>query len=303
MRGLGAKAVVARSHYDAALDALASEDDALRNKVEEWHLAAKATGGYVSLQPGGAARPAGAYVSENLNHEAHLPEQEFTRLLQALAQGGASGPGDALARHYSKTCQALVLTGGDADRPPDAVLFRLITPSRLDRIKDEFGGFGLSHREWWRAFSGWTTPKVRQLLSEIFLSGPREELPRHCFAAVFVRGSRSIQVENDGDLIRLHDRLGLDWAIVASWRTGGRRIPPEGYLLRYSPGEVQVASIPTVADAGWYPYFLPPAPDAKIGTTRDRRDPDAPGYPEIVHRNRDMSCVVDEPEFWEVRIG
>lgn len=70
-------------------------------------------------------------------------------------------------------------------------------------------------------------------------------------------------------------------------------------LSRLSMDDVNDKAIPTVADAGWFPFFKPSAPTAPVGETRDRRDPAVRGYPEIVHRNRDMVCVRALPPFWE----
>ncbi|MGH7451947.1 MAG: hypothetical protein ACRENG_11405, partial [bacterium] len=69
----------------------------------------------------------------------------------------------------------------------------------------------------------------------------------------------------------------------------------------YKPLDEDVLCFPTIADAGWFPYFKPAKTGDPHGWTEPIGDPTAKGYPEAVHPNRKISQAAECPQIIEIR--
>lgn len=230
-------------------------------------------------------RRVGQFVSDNVRNETHLNVHTFSELLAGL---NAQGP---FGSSYSGHVRAFESQGDLATRPELVEVLQRLIPShvilRAAFKADLVGppGADLPVTEW-RAFqAAWrqaTTNMKRTVLEEARLSWGST-----CFAFFELREfSKTIQ-----GFARLYERLGLGWAEVELAKRD-QADPPIAVLVRYHWDDVEDVRIPTVANGGWSHRFVPAPPGAQYGRTLDASGADD-GLPEIVHQNRDLTCLRD----------
>jgi hypothetical protein len=264
-----------------------SLDEATRERVDRWHDRARQHGRCISRVVGEPCRPEGDFVADSLLTESHLERAAFGELLKEV------GLQEAVGRDFSAVTARFARQGSKAEAPPGVyVLQRLIRPYRLLKSATELLGLDEPGgpdpvEEWYNFRERWKDATLEE--QRIVLCSTRLSFGESCFAFYIETPDKGGRAATNLD--ELYARLGLDWPEMNSTTL------PVALLVHYYWKNVTDIRVPTIADAGWHPCFVPALAQAKSGRTVDRRsraaDPTETGLSEVVHEPRDLECILD----------
>jgi len=286
------------SLFETALQALSDEE---RKQFEEWERAARE----VSRS---AFKDAARTVVDNIRFEEHFYDRDssrlekFTTFLRKLVQSYSTFPVKGLTAEkfrdlYNTVCRdnESCLHGELIEAVNPKMLFRYVPMNGLlgsiakmiddddiinRRRKDDVrrkNNFDLYQK---RIFAEWKA-YGREILAKASLAN------RKAVFVTFPDADGRIPDESIGAVILMR-RLGYFMTQTDSI-----------VKLAYEPQDEDILKFPTVADAGWYPYFKPAEEGDLHGWTEPIGDPTTKGYPEAVHRNRNIGLLVKRPRIIE----